>query len=167
MAFTIDMYSPFSSGWTGGKGGPNSGGHKGPHWYIQYGMDLGVATGTDVYAAFAGHVTKFEPHVAAKDKPKEYGAKLFMRSDNDMMGGFYTHFTGSSFRVGQRIEMGDRLGATLLDHLHLALVEIIGGAPGGRYMGIDLYRDFLALRDTGNIITVSFNQDGSQPTVSH
>ena len=56
-----------------------------------------------------------------------YGAQLFMRSDNDMMGGFYTHITGgTSFSVGQRINRGDRLGQTLRDHLHLALVEIIG-----------------------------------------
>jgi hypothetical protein len=40
--FTIKMSSPFRSGWRVGLGGPNSGGHQQPHWYIQYGMDLGV-----------------------------------------------------------------------------------------------------------------------------
>jgi Peptidase family M23 len=167
MAFTIDMFSPFISGWTGGLGGPNSGGHTGSNWFIKYGMDLGVKAGTFVYAAFAGHVTKFQPHVPAKDTSKVYGAQLFMRSDNDMMGAFYTHFTGASLKVSQRIEMGDYLGATLRDHLHIALVEIIGGAPNGRYMGIDIYRDFVALRDSDKIIKVTFHQNGSPPTVSY
>src|SRR5262245_11597583 len=162
--FVIDMTSPFRSGWTGGLGGPNSGGHRAPNWYIQYGMDLGVAEGTDVLATFTGHVTKFQPHHPASDSSKVYGAQLFMRSDNDRMDGFYTHFTGGpTFRVGQKISRGDRLGKTLRNHLHLALVEIIGGAPGGRYAGVDLYRDFLAIRDTASTMTVTFKQDGSAP----
>jgi murein DD-endopeptidase MepM/ murein hydrolase activator NlpD len=164
--FTIDMSSPFRSGWRGGSGGPNSGGHRGPHWYNQYGMDLGVAQGTEVLAAFDGHVTKFDPHTPARDTSGEYGAKLFIRSHNDKMGGFYTHITnGPSFTNGQRINRGDRLGQTLRDHLHLALVEIIGGAPGGRYMGVNLYQRFLALRVTSMTISVTFQQDGSPPVV--
>jgi hypothetical protein len=129
-------------------------------------MDLGAATGTEVLATFSGHVTRFQPHTPANDTDQVYGAQLFMRSDNDMMGGFYTHFTGGpSFRVGQRISRGDSLGRTLRDHLHLALVEIIGGAPQGRYMGVNLYQNFLMLKDTATTISVKFNQDGSQPTV--
>lgn len=84
MAFAIPMFSPFSNGWVGGLGGPNSGGHT---------------------------------------------------------------------------------GVTLREHLHMALVEIIGGAPGGRYMGINLYRDFVALRDTANVLTVPFQQNGSPSVV--
>jgi murein DD-endopeptidase MepM/ murein hydrolase activator NlpD len=165
-SFTIDMSSPFRSGWKGGLGGPNSGGHGGPDWYIQYGMDLGVADGTEVLAAFSGHVTKFQPHTPSKDSSKVYGAQLFMRSDNDKMGGFYTHITGSpTFSAGQRINRGDRLGKTMRDHLHFALVEIIGGAPGGRYMGVDLYAHFLALRDQAGTTSVTFKQDGLPPVV--
>lgn len=165
--FQIDMSSPFTSGWTGGLGGPNSGGHVPSEWFNQFGMDLAVTTGTEVRAAFSGHVTVFKPHTPSTDTKKKYGAQLFMRSDNDMMGGFYTHFTGGPhFSVGQRIARGDRLGNTLRDHLHLALVEIIGGAPGGRYQGVNLYGNFLALRDTPRTIVVTFNQDGSAPTVA-
>jgi len=165
-SFTIDMSSPFRSGWTGGLGGPGSGGHVSSDWFIQFGMDLGVAEGTEVLAAFDGHVTRFLPHTPADDTSKKYGAQLFMRSDNDMMGGFYTHFTDSpSFVVGQSITRGTRLGKTLRNHLHLALVEIIGGAPGGTYRGVDLYRHFLALRDSTLSISVTFNQDGSPPVV--
>jgi hypothetical protein len=165
-SFTIDMSSPFRSGWKGGLGGPNSGGHTGPDWYIQYGMDLGVAEGTEVLAAFSGHVTKFQPHTPSKDTNKVYGAQLFMRSDDAKMGGFYTHITGGpTFGAGQRINRGARLGKTMRDHLHFALVEIIGGAPGGRYTGVDLYARFLALRDQGETISVTFKQDGSPPVV--
>ncbi len=165
--FTINMSSPFRSGWTGGLGGPNSGGHRPPNWYVQFGMDLGVAKGTDVLAAFTGHVTRFNPHTPSSDTSKVFGAQLFMRSDNDRMGGFYTHFTGGpSYAVGDQINRGDRLGQTFRDHLHLALVEIIGGAPGGRYMGVDLYGNFLVMKDTPKIISVKFNQDGSQPDVT-
>jgi len=47
---------------TSGIGGPKSGDHQEPHWYIQYGMDLGAVAGTVVRAAFEGHVTKFKKH---------------------------------------------------------------------------------------------------------
>lgn len=166
MRFTIDMSSPFQYGWRGGLGGPNSGDHLPPEWYIQYGMDLGVEEGTEVFAAFDGHITRFQPHIPSSDTNKVYGAQLFIRSDNDMMGGFYTHFTNSTFGVGQRINRGDRLGVTLRDHLHLALVEIIGGAPGGRYMGVDLYQQFLGLKDQPWTISVTFKQNGSPPDVT-
>ena len=166
-AFTMDMSGPFRAGPTGGLGGPNSGGHGGPDWYIRFGMDLATPDGTDVLACFSGHVTKFVPHTPAKDSPKVYGAQLFMRFDNDRMGGFYTHVTGGpAFAVGQRINRGDHLGRTLRNHLHLALVEIIGGAPAGRYMGVDLYRHFLAMTDATTTIAVTFKQNGSAPAVA-
>jgi len=165
--FTIDMSSPFHSGWKGGLGGPKSGTHLAPPWYNQFGMDLGVAEGTEVFAAFTGYVTKFEPHTPSSDTSKEYGAKLFMRSDNDLMGGYYTHFTGGpTFSIKQKIEKGDRLGRTLRDHLHLALVEIVGGVPAGTYTGVDIYKHFLALQDRVGKISVTFHQDGSPPVVT-
>lgn len=167
--FRLEMSSPFRSGWNGGIGGPNDGGHKPPLWYIQYGMDLGVAAGTELYAAFDGTITRFNPDTPSGN-PKVYGHQLFVRYDNDRMGGFYTHFndSGPDIRPGQPIVRGQRLGKIMRDHLHLALVEIIGGAPGGRYVGIDLYRHFLGLADLRDTsIAVTFNEDGTPPDVAY
>jgi murein DD-endopeptidase MepM/ murein hydrolase activator NlpD len=173
-AFVIEMSSPFSDGFTGGLGGPNSGGHMpGTEWYIQYGMDLGASVGTDVYAAFDAHITRYNPHNPANDSSKAYGAQLFMRSPNDQMGGFYTHIDSVPewIAVGAQVSRGDLLGKVFVvpggaAHLHMALVEIIGGAPGGRYIGINLYSDFLRISNTDSSISVTFNQDGSPPTVA-
>jgi murein DD-endopeptidase MepM/ murein hydrolase activator NlpD len=171
--FTIDMSSPFPdpTSFTQGHGGPNSGGHKGPHWYIQFGMDLGANGGTEVRATFDAHITRFTPHVPSKDTDRIYGAQLFMRSTNDMMGGFYTHITEvpAEIKVGSQITRGDLLGKVIdrfPPHLHLALVEIIGGAPGGQYKGVDLYSTFLDMVQSGTVKTITFNQDGSPPTVN-
>lgn len=175
-AFTINISSPIAAAdFTIGRGGPNSGGHQPPHWYIQYGMDLGADAGTEVHAAFDAHITRFTPHTPSSDTGKVYGAQLFMRSPNDMMGGFYTHITDvpSGLSVGSQVSRGDLLGkvysfAGIPPHLHLALVEIIGGAPSGRYMGVDLYSLFLGMAGdkTGAARSVTFNQDGSPPTVA-
>ncbi|MCP9985759.1 peptidoglycan DD-metalloendopeptidase family protein [Streptomyces sudanensis] len=135
-------------------------------------MDLGGTRGTPVYASFDGHVTKFKPHNPAEDTQKVYGAEIFMRSGNDRMGAFYTHLTdvpGSVF-VGAQVSRGDFLGTVhqrtgVSPHLHMALVEIIGGAPGGEYRGVDLYRFFLDLEvsDPETVVPVRFWQDGSPP----
>ena len=75
-AFDVEIEcSVDPDGFTTGLQGPNTVGHHGPNWYIQYGMDLGASTGTDVYAAFDGHVTVFQaddPQVLAGPV---YGAK--------------------------------------------------------------------------------------------
>ena len=43
-AFTIVVTAPVAvPGFTQDLGGPNQGGHVGPSWYIQYGMDIGGA----------------------------------------------------------------------------------------------------------------------------
>lgn len=172
-AFDIDFSAPVDpSGFTGGLGGPNQQGHVGPNWYIQYGMDLGAPEGTEVHAAFDGHVTKFQPHDPAADSGKVYGAQIFMRSPNDGMGGFYTHLTDTpdGLGVGSTVSRGDFLGnimsfAGISPHVHLALVEIVGGLPGGTYTGVDLYQFFLNLEtsDSGTGIPVTFAQDGSAP----
>ncbi|MFJ9455254.1 peptidoglycan DD-metalloendopeptidase family protein [Kitasatospora sp. NPDC101447] len=166
-AFDIDMSNPFPSGCTGGLGGPNTGDHQPPHWYIQFGMDLAAPGGTDVYAAFDAHITKYKPHDPAQDTPKVYGAELFMRAPNDLMGGFYTHLTAvpSDLAVGSSISRGDYLGTvyevtSTAAHLHLALVEIINGT----YQGVDLYQLFLDTRNTDEVTTVTFMQDGTPPT---
>jgi murein DD-endopeptidase MepM/ murein hydrolase activator NlpD len=181
--FTIDMSSPFPPGFfTGGLGGPNSGGHHGTEWYIRYGMDLGTAAGTEVHAAFDGHITVLHPHNRSADTSKVYGAQLFMRFrssattpsfPDDKMGGFYTHITDvpASLRVGSQVSKGDLLGriyapAWAASHLHLALVEIIGGAPGGRYTGVDIYQKIQDIANTATVLSVTFRQDGSAPTVT-
>jgi murein DD-endopeptidase MepM/ murein hydrolase activator NlpD len=172
-SFTIDITSPFPSGFTKGISGPNEGGHIPPEWYIQFGMDLGADAGTEVHAAFDAHVTVWHPHVRSQDTEKVYGAQLFMRSPNDMMGGFYTHITdvpAAVGMVGADIKRGDLLGKVYSipggpsAHLHLALVEIIGGAPNGRYMGVNLYKLFLDMANTNVPRSVTFNQDGKPPT---
>ncbi|MEO8126248.1 MAG: peptidoglycan DD-metalloendopeptidase family protein [Bryobacteraceae bacterium] len=171
-AFTIDTSSPFPSGFTKQHGGPRSGGHKGPNWYIEFGMDLGANAGTEVRAVFDAHVTRFTPHVAANDTSKVFGAQLFMRSPNDMMGAFYTHITDvpAGMRIGSRIRRGDLLGKVHpghgTPHLHLALVEIIGGAPHGRYMGVNLFSHFVSTANTTRVSVITFNQNGTAPTIT-
>jgi murein DD-endopeptidase MepM/ murein hydrolase activator NlpD len=171
-AFTLDMSSPFPSGYTRHHGGPRTGGHRGPNWYIEFGMDLGANTGTEVYAAFDAHVTTFTPHVRANDSSKVFGAQIFMRASNDMMGGFYTHLTDvpTGIRRGAQISRGDLLGKVHpghgTPHLHWALVEIVGGAPRGRYIGVDLFADFVAISNSSTVISVTFNQDNTLPAVA-
>jgi hypothetical protein len=171
-AFDVEMqFSVDPAGFTRGYGGPNQGGHQGPKWYIQYGMDLGGSAGTGVYAAFDGKVTVYNPHNPAADQGGVYGAQIFMRSPNDKMGGFYTHITNvpDSIRPGAQVTRGDFLGNILSfggipPHLHLALVEIIGGG-GGTYVGVDLYHLFLELETTYSkyYVPVRFMQDGTPP----
>jgi murein DD-endopeptidase MepM/ murein hydrolase activator NlpD len=135
-------------------------------------MDLGADEGTPVYAAFDGHVTRFQPHDPASDSGRVYGAQIFMRAPNDMMGGFYTHLTDvpAELSVNSVVSRGDFLGRVykfggIPPHLHLALVEIIGGAPGGQYIGVDLYQFFLGLEtsEPGTVVSVQFSQDGLPP----
>ena len=172
-AFDISMSSPLPAGFTGGLGGPGEGGHHPPQWYIEFGMDLGAEPGTPVLAAFDAHITRMTPHDPGADNGKVYGAQLFMRAPNDMMGGFYTHMTNvpPELAVGSVVARGDVLGEVfafgrISAHLHMAVVEIIGGAPGGQYRGVDLYRYFLDAANTGDVATVTFPQDGTPPTVS-
>ncbi|WP_367325631.1 peptidoglycan DD-metalloendopeptidase family protein [Streptomyces sp. HUAS ZL42] len=173
-AFDIEMSAPVDpAGFRHGLGGPNQGGHVGPNWYIQYGMDIGADEGTPVYAAFDAHVTRFQPHDPAADSGKVYGAQIFMRAPNDGMGAFYTHITDTpaELGVGSVVTRGDLLGTVvshdgISPHLHHAVVEIVGGLPGGQYQGVDLYRFFLDLEGTepGTVVPVTFQQDGSAPT---
>ncbi|MFE1591352.1 peptidoglycan DD-metalloendopeptidase family protein [Nocardia sp. NPDC058705] len=172
-AFTIDFSAPVDpAGFTNGLGGPHQGGHQGPNWYIEYGMDLGGLAGTPVFAAFDGHITRFQPHNPGADSGKVYGAQIFVRAHNDMMGAFYTHLADvpAGIGPGSTISRGDFLGTVfgfggIPPHLHLALVEIIGGAPGGQYTGVDLYQTFLGLEvsEPGAVVSVTFRQDGGAP----
>jgi murein DD-endopeptidase MepM/ murein hydrolase activator NlpD len=174
-AFDLDMSAPVDvDGFTGGLGGPGVGTHSNPTapWYIAFGNDIGGAEGTPVYAAFDGHVTKFKPHDPAADTAKVYGAEIFMRSNNDLMGAFYTHLTNvsGSIRPGAYVSRGDYLGTihrqgSTATHLHMALVEIIGGAPNGQYKGVNLYDflDWLERSDGSTVVPVRFWQDGRPP----
>lgn len=164
-AFDMDMNNPFPTGNTRSYGGPNQGGHVPPNWYIQYGMDLGAVGGTEIVAAFDGHVTKLDTTNVDLSGGKVYGAQLFMRSDNDGMGAFYTHFKAlpDGLQPGSQIARGDALGQVIdvpgSTHLHLALVEIING----EYHGVDLYNQFLSTAGTSDVFTVTFPQDGVTP----
>ncbi|WP_084510489.1 peptidoglycan DD-metalloendopeptidase family protein [Nocardia lijiangensis] len=161
------------TGFTGGLGGPNANGHTGPDWFIRYGMDIGGSTGTSVFAAFDGHITKFQPHNPVADAGKTYGAHIFVRAPDDKMGGYYTHITGvpAGLSVGSSVSRGDLLGTIfhfdgIPSHLHFALVEIVGGLPGGTYVGVDnLYDLLLSLHEPGGdgVASVTFNQDGTPP----
>ena len=133
-------------------------------------MDLGADVGTEVRAAFDGHITRLNPHTPSHDTSSVYGAQLFMRSRNNKMGAFYTHITDvpSGLHAGSGISRGQRLGQVLPghpSHLHMALVEIIDGAPRSRYMGMNLFSQVLSIARTASVVTVTFHQDGSQPTV--
>jgi murein DD-endopeptidase MepM/ murein hydrolase activator NlpD len=169
-SIAIDISNPFVDGFTSGLGGPNQGGHQPPDWYIQYGMDLGADEGTEVRAAFDAHITRLSPHDPSADSGKVYGAQLFMRAPNDMMGGFFTHISDlpPDLTVGSEVARGDVLGTVfsfngIPPHLHIALVEIIGGLPGGTYQGVDLYSLFLQTANTDVVTSVIFMQDGSPP----
>jgi hypothetical protein len=135
-------------------------------------MDLGAEEGTPVYAAFDGHIARFKPHDPAADNGRVYGAEIFMRALNDLMGGFYTHITDVPARLGinSTVARGDLLGhvyrfAGTPPHLHLALVEIIGGAPAGQYMGVDLYQFFVGMESSVPelVVPIQFWQDGRPP----
>jgi murein DD-endopeptidase MepM/ murein hydrolase activator NlpD len=170
--FTIDMSAPVDpAGFTQGLGGPGQGGHSG-EWYNGFGMDLGAEEGTPVYAAFDAHVTVFHPHNPQVTTGPVYGAQIFMRSPNDMMGAYYTHISDvpSWLVAGARVSRGDFLGrvlrqAGITPHLHMALLEFIGGAPGGQKVGVDLYRLFLQMEsfELGSVVPIQFWQDGSPP----
>nr|WP_246732897.1 peptidoglycan DD-metalloendopeptidase family protein [Methylobacterium sp. BTF04] len=138
-------------------------------------MDLSGAVSTRVYAAFDSHVTIYHPHDPKKDTGKVYGAQIFARSDNDMVGVFYQHITSvpAGIKIGANIKKGDLLGEVFIvkdsgmqPHLHWALVEIIGGAPGGRYVGVNLHIKLLAKANTSETFPVTFNQDGTPPTMT-
>jgi murein DD-endopeptidase MepM/ murein hydrolase activator NlpD len=144
----------------------------GPNWYIQYGMDLAANEGTEVYAAFDAHITKFQQHDPSGDTDKVFGAQIFMRSPNDQMGAFYTHLTDVPDGIGVNsvVARGDLIGTiykfrSTPTHLHIALVEIIGGAPGGQYVGVDLYQFFqqLETKSMETIASIQFWQNGSPP----
>jgi murein DD-endopeptidase MepM/ murein hydrolase activator NlpD len=182
--FNISMSSPFPTGaCTGDFGGPDSGGHHGStEWYIRFGMDLAASVRTEVSAVFDGHVTVLHPHKPSTDTGKVFGAQIFIRSQaaatghsfsDNKLGAFYTHITDvpTSLRVGSFVRRGDRLGKLFhpgATHLHLALVEIIGGAPGGRYKGVNIFRDIrdMAMARTARTLSVTFKQSGSPPAVT-
>lgn len=171
-AFDVDIECPVDpSGYTGPFGGPNGGTHQPPKWYIQYGMDLGARPGTGVFAAFDGHVTRYNAHNPA-DPPGVYGDQIFVRYPNDRMGCFYTHINDVPDRikrVGAQITRGDFLGRVMLQsgitsHLHHALLEYVGD---GQMQGVNLYNFYLDLQTVYSqyAIPVRFMQDGSPPVV--
>jgi hypothetical protein len=141
-------------------------------------MDLGAPKGTEVFAVFDGHVTVFHPHKPSADTAKVFGAQIFIRSltspstknsSDDKLGAFYTHITHvpTAIRPGAFVKQGASLGKLFkptTTHLHLALVEIIGG-PGGRHVGLDIFSDVINMTKNGKTLSVTFQQSGAPPTV--
>jgi Putative peptidoglycan binding domain/Peptidase family M23 len=178
MSFSLPISHPIPVGFDRGLGGPHGGTHVSPHWYIEWGNDLGAPPGSEIVAAFDCHLTKVVPHDPAADTATVYGGQLFMRSANDMMGAFYTHLTDvpPELHAGSVVQRGQRLGTVLnrpgtAPHLHLALVEILGGVPAGgsapeaNYRGFSLYDHFTTM-GAGDVLAVDFSQDGNAPTVN-
>jgi hypothetical protein len=94
-----------------------------------------------------------------------------------MVGAFFTHLTDLAPEVvtGATVSRGQRLGSVFKSagtdsHLHLALVEILGGVPSGgvapdaNYRGFSLYDQFRTM-GAGTVLSVTFTQDGSPPSV--
>ncbi len=171
-AFTIEFSNPFPSGYNAWYGGPGDGGHSSPDWYVQYGMDLGAPGGTPVHAVFDGHVTRLNLGHLNDTTPPFYGAELFVRSHNNLMGCFYTHINqlAPGLAAGATITRGDYLGRVIASpsapHLHLAIVEIIGGPAANNYKGVNLSSWFRSTANTSNVGTVTFYQNGTAPTVA-
>jgi murein DD-endopeptidase MepM/ murein hydrolase activator NlpD len=163
--FDLDVSSPLASGFGGFLGGPGQGGHTGPNWYISFGMDLGAPAGTEVRAAFDCHVTNLDVSNVDKAGPPIYGAQIFVRSDNDLLGAFYTHIKGlpAGLKVGSQIARGDVIGrvspSTGATHVHLALAEIVNG----QNVGVNLAKFFVSIENTTAVTRVTFLQDGRPP----
>lgn len=169
-AFDIALMSPIGSGFTHSLGGPNSGGHQLPDWFIQFGMDLGAPAGTEVRASFDGHISKFFPHDPAQDSGKVYGAQIFARDPSDRMGCFYTHLTDTpaSFAPGAEISRGELIGRVLEfggipGHVHMAVCEIFGDVASGARVGVDLNELYVALSGTDHSAVVTFAQQQGIP----
>jgi murein DD-endopeptidase MepM/ murein hydrolase activator NlpD len=168
--FTLDMSSPIQAVAVTHADGPGGGGHTGPDWFIAAGMDFHAVAGTPVLAAFDGHITRFQPHQKATDSAKVFGAQIFVRGHQNGMGGFYTHITDVPKRlgIGAHVRRGEPLGVVYTNgqtgaHLHWALVEIIGGLPGGRYVGVNLHEHFKRLSGSSATTRIRFPQNGSRP----
>ena len=161
-----------SPGFTAGLGGPNQGGHVGPNWYIQYGMDIGGARG---HARIRG--VRRPHHEVPTAQPGGRQRQGVWRADlhaapNDMMGGFYTHITDVPdwIGVGSTVARGDFLG-----RVHQVRRDSAASASGagrdyrwrtGR--AVSRRRSLpvlpgLAVVRPGDVVAVQFWQDGSPP----
>ncbi|MEV0360823.1 M23 family metallopeptidase [Nocardia sp. NPDC050697] len=171
-AFDLRMTNPFPTGANGlFHGGPGDGGHGGPHWFDEFGMDLGAPVTTQVHAVFDGKVTDVKhpvPHGG------EYGDQVWVRAANadldpNASGGvgiFYTHLS-SPLSIGDVVSRGDVIGTVVQfgeipAHLHVALAE----RRGGTNFGVNLYSTFKATVNSSTVMVVNFKQNGSPPTVT-
>ena len=50
-------------------------------------------------------------------------------------------------------------------HVHFALVEILGERPHETFMVVNLFRRFVAMSGTAAVMSVTFQQNGSQPVM--
>ena len=182
---TVIFSNPIRSAQTGDAGGPCGSGHQscpsppGPpwptnspvyQWVIACGMDLSAPGGTEVVSAFDGYLSdqtkdeKLNDHV--------YGLQISVRSNNGLLGGWYTHLEDvpkkllGTAAINTPVSKGERLGSIIdkggSSHVHFA--------PGQRVNGTHrcLPELFEKLR-SGPPLTdakVTFYADGSAPTIS-
>jgi hypothetical protein len=177
MTFDIEVAHPIPGGeLIQGLGGPFVGTHTAKddgsdHWYIVWGNDLGAPGGTEVCAPFDATLSRVTPHVPTADSDKVFGAQLFMRGKDNKFGAFFTHLTEvpENLVPGYTVAQGDLLGRVMDrgegSHVHLALVEILGGVlDPANYKGVSLYDQFTTM-DATSLLTVTFHEDGTPPTV--
>ncbi|MFI6959873.1 M23 family metallopeptidase [Nocardia sp. NPDC050408] len=171
--FSLTMSNPFVAGAAGTfSGGPGVGGHRGPHWYEAFGMDLDAPVGTEVRAVFDGVVTDFKSPVSSG---KAYGHQVWIRAANGDLdpnapggvGGFYTHLTTVGIAIGTAVTRGQVLGAIVSfggipRHLHLAIAE----RRDGTNFGVDLYQAFKDTINSATLIDIEFQQNGNSPSVT-
>jgi hypothetical protein len=165
--FDLCMSHPLAASFTGWHGGPGDGGHDHGDWYIRFGMDLGAPVGSEVRAAFTGTVSRFtrDPEPSGK----VFGSQLFVRGAGDRMGAYYTHIENvpAGIAAGSTITRGQVIGTVAKfspSHLHMALVEIVGGLPGGEYIGVSSLNAFFKDKSNMNRNVRFFQTRGRQPT---
>jgi len=173
-SFDLEMSSPFASGADGNfYGGPRQGGHQGPHWYIEFGMDLGAPGGTEVRAVFEGKISVLDTTHINVSTGHVYGAGVFVRADvpgvtsadsPDGVGAFYTHVNNLPDDIvqGAHIERGQVIGQvvdTSTSHLHMAVAVRLNE----QYRGADLYDFFKDTINTTAVTSVRLFDDGVTP----
>ena len=87
--------------------------------------------------------------------------RAYLKAGTEVRAAFDAHIT--RFTPHNPSKDTDRIYGA---QLHFALVEIIGDAPGGQYKGVDLCSTFLDMVQSGMVKAITFNQDGSPPTVN-
>ena len=172
-AFDIEMAAPVDqSRFREGLRGPNQGSHVGPNWYIQYGMDLGAekerrSMPPSTPTSPGSSNTTRQPTLARfMVRTSSCGQRMTAWAPSTRTSRTHRPSSASDPRLlGATCSGAVASAGGIPPHLHVALVEIVGGLPDGQYHGEDLYWFFLDLEatDPGTVVPVTFLQDGSPP----